>query len=517
MSMDFLPTDPSQSQRLLREIQKNYAIQKQTPTSCRQTFFDTFDWRLFRKGLTLIVDEGQATLISLKSNTPMATAPWPQKKPPRFWWEWPEGNLKTRLRSLLEVRALLPVAKLQVKGDSYGILNKDEKTVLQARLQKLVINTEKTPVRLLCLRLEPVRGYDMELQQFGKFLTTLGMQPVATGSFEMIMKAAGKQPGDYSSKLDIKLTHEMTASEAARTILSHLLNTMRRNEAGVKDDIDTEFLHDFRVAVRRSRSALTQIKGVFRPNIVERFTADFANIGKLTNQLRDLDVFLLKETEYKMLLPEVLRQGLDGLFRKLVRARKREQKKVAEALEGQAYKQLVTAWSTFLEDTEATPLDEAPNALKPVTETACKFIIKKYRKILTLGKAITPASPDEELHRLRIECKKLRYLLEFYASLFQENEINTLMKQLKKLQDNLGVFNDLFVQTEMLFHSLGTFDSRKPESALTQSAIGALIADLYRKQTQERRAFAQTFAAFSAARNQKLFRKLFGRKKLNHE
>lgn len=508
--MNFLPTDPSQSQRLLREIQKNYAIQKQPPTSCRQTFFDTFDWRLFRKGLTLIVDQDQATLISLKSNTPVATAPWPQKKPSRFWWQWPESNLKTRLRSLLDVRALLPVAKLQVKGDSYGILNKDEKTVLQARLEKLVINPEKTPVRLLCLRLDPVRGYDMELQQFEKFLTTLGMQPATAGSFEMIMQAAGKQPGDYSSKLDIELTHEMTASEAARTILSHLLNTMRHNEAGVKADIDTEFLHDFRVAGRRSRSALTQIKGVFPPDIVKRFTADFANIGKLTNQLRDLDVFLLKETEYKMLLPEVLRQGLDGLFRKLVRARKRELKKVAEALEGQAYKQLVAAWSIFLKQTEPAPLAEAPNALKPATETACKFISKKYRKILTLGEAITPASPDEELHRLRIECKKLRYLLEFFASLFQENELNTLIKQLKKLQDNLGVFNDLFMQTEMLYHSLTTFDSRKPEPAFTVSAIGALMAGLYHKQARERRAFAQTFAAFSAARNRKLFRKLFG-------
>ena len=41
------------------------------------------------------------------------------------------------------------------------------------------------------------------------------------------------------------------------------LQTLRINEDGVRKDLDSEFLHDFRVAVRRTRSALSQIKGVF--------------------------------------------------------------------------------------------------------------------------------------------------------------------------------------------------------------------------------------------------------------
>ncbi len=53
---------------------------------------------------------------------------------------------------------------------------------------------------------------------------------------------------------------------------------------------------------------------------------------------------------------------------------------------------------------------------------------------------------DEVVHQLRINCKKLRYLMEFFAPLFPENEIKTLIKALKLLQDNLGNFNDYSVQ-----------------------------------------------------------------------
>ena len=48
----------------------------------------------------------------------------------------------------------------------------------------------------------------------------------------------------------------MPAGEAAAAILLRLLDTIDANVAGVLADIDTEFLHDLRVSVRRTRSAL---------------------------------------------------------------------------------------------------------------------------------------------------------------------------------------------------------------------------------------------------------------------
>ena len=59
------------------------------------------------------------------------------------------------------------------------------------------------------------------------------------------------------------------------SVLLHLLSAMRANEEGTLRDLDTEFLHDFRVAVRRTRSALSQIKDVLPAEIEERYRAEF--------------------------------------------------------------------------------------------------------------------------------------------------------------------------------------------------------------------------------------------------
>ena len=48
----------------------------------------------------------------------------------------------------------------------------------------------------------------------------------------------------------------MPAGAAAAAILLRLLDTIDANVGGVLTDTDTEFLHDLRVSVRRSRSAL---------------------------------------------------------------------------------------------------------------------------------------------------------------------------------------------------------------------------------------------------------------------
>jgi len=66
----------------------------------------------------------------------------------------------------------------------------------------------------------------------------------------------------------------------------------RQNEDGIKADYDTEFLHDYRVSLRKVRSVLSLFKG---ENIALKQA--FSDIMKGTNQLRDLDVYLLDKQE----------------------------------------------------------------------------------------------------------------------------------------------------------------------------------------------------------------------------
>ena len=49
------------------------------------------------------------------------------------------------------------------------------------------------------------------------------------------------------------------------TVLTALLDTLEANVPGTMRDIDTEFLHDLRIAVRRTRSALKLAGDVLPP------------------------------------------------------------------------------------------------------------------------------------------------------------------------------------------------------------------------------------------------------------
>ena len=138
-----------------------------------------------------------------------------------------------------------------------------------------------------------------------------------------------------------------------------------------------------------------------------------------------------------------------------------------------------------------------------------KRIYKRYLAVVAGGNEITHTSEDALLHTLRIDCKKLRYLLEFFSTLFEHKKITPLIKQLKKLQDNLGRFQDLCVQQEELQNFIAKISLKNPSNRRTIAAIGSLIGQLAQEKHTVRAAFAEIFADFSSTKNKKLFQQLF--------
>jgi CHAD domain-containing protein len=135
--------------------------------------------------------------------------------------------------------------------------------------------------------------------------------------------------------------------------------------------------------------------------------------------------------------------------------------------------------------------------------------MKRFKRILRDGRAIDAHSPDQDLHRLRIQGKKLRYCLEFFSSLYPQGEMKKLISQLKGLQNNLGDFNDLSVQQEMLQQYLATLKPGTVKSKKLSAAIGGLLTNLYHEHRQVRTHFEETFDRFSDTKNVKLYKKLF--------
>lgn len=475
------------------------------------TFYDTYDWRLFEKSLVLR-QAGQTLILDNLSDgeswNGLSTA-----STPHFAWDLPECPFRNRLESIINMRALLPIVEVQTRTILYRILNADEKTVTRLVYSEVqTIGGEDKVGLMTYLSLQPVRGYPKYSRKLANHFQG---RPKAASLIENIftsaLKRAGKKPGSYSGKFDLCLKPQERSSSAAKKILRHLFETMKANEAGIKADIDTEFLHDYRTAIRRTRSALSQIKDVFPVEETDYFKQSFRYLSQFTNELRDLDVYLLTEREFEALLSEAMRNDIVPLFEYLRTLREKALAEVIENLSSAQYAELLGEWEDFLNAPIATKAP-APNAAVPIVDLARKRIYKHYRTVIRDGGYILTHTQDELLHALRIETKKLRYLMEFFATLFPKKKMNKLIRQLKNLQDNLGEFNDLSVQQEYLMHMAEVLPVNDPRSRKALVATGHLVENLSHKQNAAKANFGDTFKKFAAPTNQKLFYQLFATK-----
>ena len=307
-------------------------------------------------------------------------------------------------------------------------------------------------------------------------------------------------------KSELRFSPAMPAGAAACCILQQQLAAMAANEAGCLAARDPECLHDFRVAVRRTRSALGQLKRALPPPVLERFRPEFAWLGEVTGPARDLDVFLLRLEDYRQTLPPEFRAELEPLGRFLVAHRHTEQLRLVEVLTSLRYRQLKNDWAEFLDG--YSPEVYTAGAGQTVVEVAGKRIRKVLRRAIREGEAINDESPPADLHELRKTCKKLRYLLEFFQSLYPAPTVERLIRALKILQNNLGDFQDLQVQSESLQRFAEQMSAEEETPPRTLLAIGMLIDGLRHRQHLARQEFAARFAEFSRKKNLRLFGEL---------
>ena len=497
---------------VLAEFAPLGALQVDSQVCSQRTYYDTFDWRLHAAGTVLVEEKqpGQALLCWRRLDSDQLLGQQ-ETAPPRFVAELPDSDLKSGLEPLVEMRALLPMTQMDLRTVTAAVLNQQQKTVLRLVIEKghaVLPGTEYEPLPPR-LRIEPVKGYRKPLQKALAIITReLRLEP-ASHLLDEGLDLSGREAGDYSGKLDVTLHPEMPVGQALRTILLRLLETMDDNLEGARQDLDSEFLHDFRVAVRRTRSAFSQIKGVLQPAVLSRFRPGFKWLGEITGPTRDLDVYLLKLPAYRDQLPTALQAELEPLQNHLGKHQRSAQRKLAKQLDSVRFRRLMQEWRAFLSQ-PFVPSAWTEKAVRPVGEIASRRIWKAYRKVIRDGEAITKSTPAEALHELRIDCKKLRYLMEFFQSLYPADRIRKQIKALKSLQDNLGDFHDLEVQAEALTrfgHDMQADNPKLPGEAYM--AIGVLIDSLNQRQQAERHRFADRFAHFARPVNRQAYLEMF--------
>ena len=426
--------------------------------------------------------------------------------------ELADGPVRRRLAEVLEMRALVPVVRLRSSVLPLAVLNGDAKTVVRLAIERAeaVDGSRHVPLAPR-LAVEPVLGYDDDFARTLRALRDrLGLEPAERPVFDEAVVAVGGRLGGVPSKPKLALAPGTRADAAAAEVLTQLAAIAGANVPGTIADIDTEFLHDLRVAVRRARAVLRELDDVHEPDRRAHVRAELKWIQAATGPVRDLDVQLLGWEALIAPLAGERAAELEPLRGLLGRRRAREFTRLRRSLRSARFAAALAGWRALA--TTAPAATEGPDAAVAIDALAADRIRRVYRRMVRDGSEIGDESPPEALHDLRKRGKELRYLLEMFGGLFDPDVVKPMVKTLKQLQDVLGDFQDTAVQSELL-RDMRDELAAEPEGPAALIALGAVLDALAAAQADARAHFGDRFATFAAAEQRALVRDTFPKRR----
>jgi CHAD domain-containing protein len=477
-----------------------------------RNYYDTFDGLLYAAGFSLVHEDGMLSLIERETGLVQAALTTPPPSMPVFAGDLEPGPLRDALRDLTDVRALLPLVQIQLRERRMSVLDGERKTVVRLALEETTVAGPAgtaSPLRPR-LRITPIRGYDSAWRSVLLTLEhELGFKPADEPLVDEAVRVAGGVPGGFPAKIEVPLRVEQRADTAAVAVLRALLDVIEANLEGTIDDLDSEFLHDLRVSVRRSRAVQRELKGVFAPAELAHFRAEFRWLQQATGDARDLDVHVLEFDAMRSLVPEPMQADLDPLLDVLRTRRTDAHSRLVSALRSKHVTRLLSGWRGFLDGLEEADETERTDAARPIGAVAGERIRKVYRQMVRMGGAIDEGSPAEDYHEMRKKGKELRYLLELFgAPLYPGEVVKPMIKTLKGLQDVLGRHQDREVQVALL-RSLAPEVGKTERREAALMAMGALIGRLSDDERAARGEFAGRFAEFASKQQRRLVKETF--------
>ena len=478
-------------------------VVSRTSTRTDRTYLDTFDGRLHAKGWRLFVSgaargastNGNAATLVDRSGA-VATA----------------AELHDRLARVVEPRVLQPQVRVRTASHAVNVLNDDRKTVARVEVIEPVAvatNRKTVPLRPRVV-LHEVRGYTGAFARTQRVLERdLGLVPAELDVVDEAMMAVGRPVGGVSSALDIKLDPGVAAGHAVTAVFGRLMVIIEANVPGVLADTDIEFLHDLRVAVRRSRSLVKQLAAAMPADTVAYLREELRWLQQVTGPTRDLDVHVLDLAAERSRLPELTASHLDPVAATLAARRRAEYRKMVRALRSDRFARLAAAANALV--VSGIGPEAGPVAHQPIARVAGARVAKLYGRMVTQVTAIDDHTPDEALHDLRKQGKELRYVLEMFGSALPEAVLQPLLSSLKGLQDRLGEFNDRHVQAAFLWqvsHELPPSDGWGP----ALMAAGVIVERLHREQAAARELLPGRFAVFASKDMRRRVRELKARR-----
>ncbi len=319
---------------------------------------------------------------------------------------------------------------------------------------------------------------------------------------DVALRAAGVDLRGVSRSPGHEFGDDTTALDGFRSVLAQLQNEIEAYWQGAADGRDPAFVHGLRVAVRRSRSVLAEGKSAVPRRAFDTGTRGLGLLGACTGSARDLDVYLTAWPSYTSMLDEDAITALDPVKVFLGARRQIAYEELATALSIPETKAFVRDWERWLRKPVPNRTDQRNlDGARGLAEFVVERIERAHLTLLENGRLITDASPAAQLHDLRKDAKRLRYLLECFGALLPRKATKSFVRRLKSLQDNLGDHQDAEVHAAQTAALVLHHDALAWSDA-TVAATGELADRMEQKCQLARAAFSARFAEYDSPATQ---------------
>jgi inorganic triphosphatase YgiF len=443
---------PEQLAKLKRHaLLKSHLLTRPTTRRLYNIYFDTPKLELQQSGMALrLRRSGRQWLQTLKGGGSVLGGLHQRNE-----WEMPVSGpaLDFSLPQVAEWKEILPKhLRKQLQPVFVTDFSRNSRILewqgaqIELCMDQGEVSTEITNAPICELELELISGEAQQL--FGLALAILDIVPFELESISKaeqgfrLMAGYTEQP---VKALPSHLDKHDDLSKAMQALIWSCLQHFQSNLRGGIANGDAEYLHQMRVALRRLRVLLRMAEKVCADEQLAAFRQEITAIGHMLGRIREWDVFIAQTVQ-----PMCDRMPDDAGLQALLSSSKQQRNasysalrndELARDLQCLLLRFAIWMYGPYWQRHELTGLHARDFAALYLPELARRF--EKAGKHLNTFDAV-------QLHAMRIRAKKLRYSVEFFASLYGKQKYRQYLATLGEVQEVFGQINDDAVAQRLL-------------------------------------------------------------------
>jgi|GEM_PF-2256760 len=241
-------------------------------------------------------------------------------------------------------------------------------------------------------------------------------------------------------KYNQRMPSNITVERIFRQILLRELKLIKKwRKVAIKGQ-DPEGIHQIRISLRRIRTVLIVFKPIINTKFSQTLAKKLKQYAAALDDARDLDVYML--THFNNESDSTIKSSA-------MTQRSKAYQRVKKLLQSKPFKKKLRAYKKWVKtghwQQKIIIHKKLNNSLQAFAFNSLDALIK----IIIIKGQQSVQLDDLALHKLRIDCKKLRYATEIFIPFYDNNLTLTFIENLKKLQDSLGDNHDAFIQRQL--------------------------------------------------------------------